>query len=111
MAHELAHVVQQGAGRTHIPGASGSVQRTADEDEKQTHDPAPTTPSRHAPLLTAEEAAARGREALERLGYHEIIRQAISAGLLAPANAGESRDTVQRTPAKKPLELCLYRNH
>lgn len=98
LAHELAHVVQQGAG-----ALAPQVRRRLDEDgEDMGEEPAPAPP-RRLPELTQEEAEQRGREALATVGYEELIRRAVGAGILAPPGAVPGQQQVQRAIAPGTL--------
>lgn len=98
LAHELAHVVQQGVG-----ARAPLVQRRLDEDGKEMGEEPPAIPARQMPELTQEEAEQRGREALATIGYEELIRRAVGAGILAPTAAARSQQQVQRAVAPSTL--------
>lgn len=102
LAHELVHVIQQGAARPSQAKAEepsvrrrtdeGLLQRQKDEDGYETApDPERVETPRRVPDLSREEALRRGREALEVLGYEELIRRAVAAGVLQPATGAEGQ--------------------
>jgi hypothetical protein len=101
LAHELTHVMQQGAapaGESLSPlGRGRFVQRALDEDGKQTPDPpAPTSVRRPS----TQEAERLGREALATMGYEEVLRRALAAGLLK--SPGDTSDGDRAAAAAAP---------
>lgn len=96
LAHELAHVVQQGAavGPADVAGSGPGqlLQRAVDEDGKEAG-PARASESPPAtPDVPPDEAARIGREALASMGYEEVIARAVAAGLLRSAGSSEETE-------------------
>ncbi len=96
LAHELTHVVQQGAVSARAdanPSASGQarsggvVQRLTDEDSQEAGPATERASSPSLPPVSIEEAERIGREALDTMGYEEVIARALAAGLLRAPDA------------------------
>ncbi len=108
LAHELTHVVQQGEAS---PLSSANIlpkdiqrqnnpediQCLIDEDGMEA---GPFQATSSEPINTSQmderEIAQIGRQALDNLGYEEIIRQSIAAGILKPQSSNVEPN-VQRT--------------
>ncbi len=108
LAHELTHVVQQGVVDSSSPVTSSinplqrlqnheTLQCVIDEDGQEAGPYQASNPVTHnAADMSEEETVRLGRQALASLGYEEIIRQALAAGILI-AQGSTEESNIQHT--------------
>lgn len=89
LAHELAHVVQQGRSQPLIARQANMGEAIVEVEEEH----------KRPDELEASDAAAIGEEVLKTVGYEELIRLATEAGLLEEKEMGPTEAPIRRLPA------------